>query len=338
MAAGLGFKTFNTGDVLTAGDTNGYLMQGVWVFASAAARTAAVTSPQEGNVSFLKDTNSFEIYDGAAWVAYGSGDITGVTAGTGISGGGTSGDVTVTNSMATAIDAKGDLIVGTGDNTFSRLAVSATANHGLIVDSSTGTGLKWAATPTSTLTTTGDILYASAANTLARLGIGTDGQVLKVASGLPSWGAASAGATFAGCSLYNSANISVANVSNVVLTFNSEFYDTDGYHSTSSNTSRITVPSGKAGKYLINAKIVWASNATGVRVIHFQKNGTLDNNVVCLTAVNGDETRMGAAMVYDLAVGDYVELVTYQSSGGSLNVMGTSGASGVFFQASYLGA
>jgi len=44
------------------------------------------------------------------WVTDAAGDITGVTAGTGISGGGTSGTVTVTNSMATAIDAKGDLI------------------------------------------------------------------------------------------------------------------------------------------------------------------------------------------------------------------------------------
>ena len=69
MAAGLGLKTFVTGDVLTAADTNGYLMQGVWVFADAAARTAAVTSPQEGNMSYLKDTNSTEYYDGAAWVA-----------------------------------------------------------------------------------------------------------------------------------------------------------------------------------------------------------------------------------------------------------------------------
>jgi hypothetical protein len=69
MAAPLGFKTFATGDVLTAADTNGYLMQGVWVFADAAARTAAVTSPEEGNMSFLKDTNSTEYYSGAAWVA-----------------------------------------------------------------------------------------------------------------------------------------------------------------------------------------------------------------------------------------------------------------------------
>lgn len=73
MGAGLGFKTFVTGDVLTAADTNGYLMQGVWVFANAAARTAAVTSPQEGNMSYLKDTNSTEYYTGSAWAAVGAG-------------------------------------------------------------------------------------------------------------------------------------------------------------------------------------------------------------------------------------------------------------------------
>jgi hypothetical protein len=47
-------------------------MQGVWVFADAAARTAAVTSPEEGNMSFLKDTNSTEYYSGSAWVAVAS--------------------------------------------------------------------------------------------------------------------------------------------------------------------------------------------------------------------------------------------------------------------------
>jgi hypothetical protein len=71
MGAGLGFKTFVTGDVLTAGDTNGYLMQGVWVFASAAARDAAVTSPQEGNICYLKDTDAVQYYSGSAWTAVG---------------------------------------------------------------------------------------------------------------------------------------------------------------------------------------------------------------------------------------------------------------------------
>ena len=145
MAAGLGFKTFNSGDVLSAADVNGYLMQGVLVFASTAARDAAITAPAEGQFAFTKDTNSLFYYDGAAWVASGAtGDIEGVTAGIGISGGGTSGTVTVTNSMATAIDAKGDLIVGTGADTFSKLT-AGTNGYLLTADSAEATGLKWAA-------------------------------------------------------------------------------------------------------------------------------------------------------------------------------------------------
>jgi hypothetical protein len=84
-----------------------------------------------------------------AWTTPASGDIEGVTAGVGISGGGTSGTVTITNSMATAIDAKGDLIVGTGADTFSRLAVGATNGHVLTVDSAEATGLKYAAVSAS---------------------------------------------------------------------------------------------------------------------------------------------------------------------------------------------
>jgi hypothetical protein len=78
------------------------------------------------------------------WVTDAAGDITGVTAGTGISGGGTSGTVTVTNSMATAIDAKGDLVAGTAADTFARLGVGANGTV-LTADSAEATGLKWAA-------------------------------------------------------------------------------------------------------------------------------------------------------------------------------------------------
>lgn len=70
-------------------------------------------------------------------------DITGVTAGTGITGGGTSGAVTVTNEMATTIDAKGDLLVGSGADAYVRVPVG-TNNQVLTADSATTSGVKWA--------------------------------------------------------------------------------------------------------------------------------------------------------------------------------------------------
>ena len=121
MAAGLGFKDFVTGEVLTAADVDGYLMQGVWVFASAAARDAAVTSPQEGNFAYLKDTNVTTYYTGSAWANL---DTTGMT---------------------------------------------------------------------NPMTTTGDTIYSSSGSTPARLGIGSTGQVLTVAGGVPTWATAGGG-------------------------------------------------------------------------------------------------------------------------------------------------
>ena len=145
--AGAGYKLFNTGDVLTAAQVNTYLQeQAVMRFASAAARTTALSGVlAEGMVSYLMDTNAVEVYDGSAWVGVGNvGDITEVQAGTGISVASGTGPIPiVTNTVATAFDAKGDLIGGTGADTFSRLAVG-TNGQVLTADSTTATGLKWA--------------------------------------------------------------------------------------------------------------------------------------------------------------------------------------------------
>jgi hypothetical protein len=119
------------------------MQQTVMVFASSAARTSALSGVlAEGMVSYLQDTNTLEVYDGSAWVGA-TGDITGLTAGTGISISSATGPVpTVTNSMATEITAKGDLIVGTGSATFDNLAAGSNGET-LVADSSTSTGLRY---------------------------------------------------------------------------------------------------------------------------------------------------------------------------------------------------
>lgn len=81
-----------------------------------------------------------------------AGDISAVTAGIGLTGGGTSGAITLTNDMATTIAAKGDILVGTANDAYNRLAVASTSGYLLSVDSAESTGLKWAAPSASALT------------------------------------------------------------------------------------------------------------------------------------------------------------------------------------------
>jgi len=66
--AGAGFRTFNVGEVLTANNVNTYLMQqSVMVFDDASARSTAITSPSEGMVTYLTDSNTLWFYGGSAW-------------------------------------------------------------------------------------------------------------------------------------------------------------------------------------------------------------------------------------------------------------------------------
>ena len=134
--AGLGRQVFTAGEVLTAADVNGYLMdQTVMVFADATARTAAISAPSEGMVTYLSDTNALEYYDGSAFVGVSNpGDITAVTAGTALTGGGTTGDVTLNVDLAAVHTA--DFIT---DATTARTLTSTDAGKTILFTSGSAT-------------------------------------------------------------------------------------------------------------------------------------------------------------------------------------------------------
>jgi hypothetical protein len=186
-------------------------------------------------------------------------------------------------------------------------------------------------------TTLGDIEYRSAtANTNTRLAIGSTGQVLTVAAGVPSWASAPAATVTArGCSLTKGgSNQSLANATLTSVTFEAEQFDTNAYHDNSTNNSRITIPAGYAGKYQINGSILFAANSTGDRELYFFINNSANYNY---TVTKATSSLMGlqGGVILNLAEGDYVEIKVYQDSGTNVNVL--SGVNSTF-SIGYLGA
>jgi len=144
-----------------------------------------------------------------------AGDISGVTAGTGLSGGGTNGSVTLD------------------------LSTPVASTNG-------GTGLS--------SFTTGDMIYSSSGNTLAKLGIGTTSQVLTVASGIPSWATPSSG----GMTSIASGNLSGSSVvlGSIPATYNQLLLELKNWHPTANGYGVDVIitgqTSGYRGSYLRN--------------------------------------------------------------------------------------
>ncbi len=127
------------------------------------------------------------------------------------------------------------------------------------------------------------------------------------------------------CLIRNSANLSINNATDTVVTMDTELFDVGGLHSTVTNTSRVTIPSGGDGTYLIVAQLQFAANTTGQRALHIRKNGT--------TRIGSERQNMTVAsttctlsllMFEKLVATDYIEVEVYQDSGGALNVTADS--------------
>ncbi len=141
-----GFKVFAVGEVLTAADVNDYLMeQSISIFADSTARDAQITSPIEGQFCYLADSNVLQLYNGSSWANFiGEGDITGVTAGTNLSGGGASGAVTLNLAI--------DSAVAFADQTASAIILKDYAETDVAVTSATTLAIDLANGNTGTVT------------------------------------------------------------------------------------------------------------------------------------------------------------------------------------------
>jgi hypothetical protein len=182
----------------------------------------------------------------------------------------------------------------------------------------------------------GDLIGATAADTPARLAVGTDGQYLQAdstaATGL-KWATLATG--FVGCSVTRTnTSTSLTNGALYTVGFTSENYDTNSFHDNSTNNSRITIPTGKGGKYYVNAFFNNALGSVGsYAIIYLYLNGSQiaqgyrEGNI---WRGNGD-AQGNASAVLTLTAGDYIEMGYQQNNTETVNMW-------FIMSATYLGA
>jgi hypothetical protein len=113
----------------------------------------------------------------------------------------------------------------------------------------------------------------------------------------------------------------IATNTNTVVTWDTEAVDTDSIHSTSSNTSRLTVPTGKGGTWLVGFTVQWIGSGgaiaadTSTFAAWIQANGNSSTRY-CLHEIQGV---VSGAIPLQLAAGDYVEVGCFQNTGSGVN-------------------
>lgn len=311
-------QSFSVGQVLTAAQMTS-LQQTAMLGGSTTAKTTSYTlvAADAGTVVSVNSTSATTITVNTG--LFSAGDI--VT----IQNWG-SGSVTITAGTAT-VNTAGSLIVPQYDG---GVLYFTSASAAIYFD--------WVqAGATSPLTTKGDIWGYGSSD--ARIPIGTNGNVLTADSsqslGL-KWAAPAGGSTFAGVSLTRTTSLSLATATGVRVGFDTENFDTDGYHSNSTNNTRITIPSGKAGYYLFTGNLAIGQSATAMRGVQIYKNNTSNYGYIYTPGVSGADIAFGFSTVIYGDVGDYFEMEAYQNSGNTLTLRAT--VAELAFIATYLGA
>lgn len=188
----------------------------------------------------------------------------------------------------------------------------------------------------------GDLIAATAADTVARLAVGTNGQTLvadsSTATGL-KWATAASGSTFVGCLAVNrGSQPSIANATYTAVPLNVEIYDTDSIHSTVTNTSRFTIPAGKGGYWLFYATLGY-NDLLGNYQVKFYKNGAATGRAIFPSNTNASySSGSSITEIISCSAADYIELYTYQTGGGSETLQVSSTDDFVFMGCTYLGA
>jgi hypothetical protein len=169
--------------------------------------------------------------------------------------------------------------------------------------------------------------FANAPTDYRRLFLGEDGQlhVKNSAGAVTDIGGTAGVAAFVGAKAFNSGTQAVGSASETLLALDSEEYDTDGFHDTSTNNSRMTIPAGLAGYYLLLGYTLFAGDADGGRYLWFRKGASTRivgmNLSLAGTATIG--TGVGIQAIAYLAEADYVSIVSYHVAGNSINLGGT---------------
>jgi len=261
------------------------------------------------------------------WIANDQGDITGVTASSPLTGGGTSGAITLGILSGTTSNLGAVQLSDSTSSTSTTLAATANAVK-------TTYDLADAAIAKSTLTTAGDIIFRNS-TVPTRLGIGTAGQVLKVNSGAtaPEWGSASS--SFVGCQAINdNFSVSYTQYTNLAIPFASaDKFDTNGFHDPTTNNTRITIPTGYTGKYLITftgflgAQNTYANAQPYINGAAYKDYYSFQFYTSFSGTANG---RFAGNVLMNLNAGDYVE-VYYSSDKATGTISGAYATFGCIF-------